>query len=75
MIILTLSWLGRDCNIDAGRCGLVLVADAVDNSCDNIGFGGLGNVGCLASCSTLPNNRRRARERRLREDATDISGM
>ena len=77
MIILTLSWLGRDCNIDAGRCGLVLVADAVDNPRDDIGFVVLGNAFRIASCIALPNTRRRPgnRVRWLRKDASDICGM
>ena len=38
MAILVFPVLGRDCNVDAGRCILVLVADAVDNPRDDIGF-------------------------------------
>ena len=62
MVILVLPWLGRDCNVDAGRCILDLAADAVDNSCDNIGFVDLGNAVCVTSCRTLGAKAERGRD-------------
>ena len=74
MVILVLPVLGRDYNVAAGRC--VLVADAVDNPPDDIGFVVLGTA-FRTSCIALPNTRRRPgnRARWLRKDSADICGM
>ena len=70
---LVLPGLGRDYNVDAGRSILVLVADAVDNPCDDIGFVVFSSEFRIESCSTLPYTRCLPGNRRwLRKDASDI---
>ena len=75
MVVLVLSISGSDCNVDAGGCILVLVADAVNYPCGVT----LGDALRITSCSALPNTRcrtvNRRRARWLGKDATDTPRM
>ena len=66
MVTLVLAVSGRNCNVDAGGCILVLVADAVNHPCDDgIGLGVTFGIACrVTSCSALPNTCRRIVNRR-----------